>query len=42
MFGVTGLAEAVNHLLRDRGLVYGRDGEADALGVRIMEKIDAW
>ena len=34
MFGVTGLAEAVNHLLRDRGLVYGRDGEADALGVR--------
>ena len=41
MFGVTGLAEAVNHLLRDRGLVYGRDGEADALGVRIMEKIDA-
>ena len=41
MFGVTGLAEAVNHLLRDRGLVYGRDGEADALGGRIMEKIDA-
>ena len=40
MFGVTGLAEAVNRLLAGRGLVYGRDGEADELGVRIMEQID--
>ena len=40
MFGVTGLAEAVNTLLAEQGLVYGRDKAADDLGVRIMEKID--
>ncbi len=39
MFGVTGLAECVNTLLKDKGLKYGHDKEADDLGVRIMEKI---
>ena len=39
MFGVTGLAECVNSLLKDKGLKYGRDKEADDLGVRIMDKI---
>lgn len=39
MFGVTGLAECVNGLLKDKGLKYGHDKEADDLGVRIMEKI---
>lgn len=41
MFGVTGLAEAVNYLLRDRDLQYGRDEEADALAERILEKVRA-
>ena len=40
MFGVTGLAECVNTLLKNKGLKYGRDKEADDLGVRIMEKIE--
>ena len=39
MFGVTGLAECVNGLLKDKGLKYGHDKEADDLGIRIMEKI---
>lgn len=39
MFGVTGLAECVNTLLKDKGLKYGHDKEADDLGVRIMDKI---
>lgn len=39
MFGVTGLAECVNTLLKDKGLKYGHDMEADDLGVRIMDKI---
>lgn len=39
MFGVTGLAECVNLLAASRSLVYGRDREADELGVAIMEKI---
>lgn len=39
MFGVTGLAESVNALLKGKGLVYGRDKEADDLGVAIMEAI---
>lgn len=39
MFGVTGLAECVNSLLKDKGLQYGRDSEADDLGNRIMDKI---
>lgn len=39
MFGVTGLAECVNTLLKKKGLKYGTDKEADDLGVRIMEKI---
>lgn len=41
MFGVTGLAECVNTLLKDKGLKYGTDKEADDLGVRIMDKIKA-
>lgn len=40
MFGVTGLAESVNSLLYERGLAYGKDIEADDLGIDIMEKID--
>lgn len=40
MFGVTGLAECVNTLLKDKGLKYGHDKEADDLGVRIMDKIE--
>lgn len=39
MFGVTGLAECVDTLLSDKGLRYGRDKEADDLGVRIMERV---
>lgn len=39
MFGVTGLAEGVNALLSDRGLIYGRDEEANRLGEEILEKI---
>ncbi len=39
MFGVTGLAECVNTLLKEKGLKYGTDKEADDLGVRIMDKI---
>lgn len=39
MFGVTGLAECVNTLLKEKGLKYGRDEEANDLGVRIMDKI---
>lgn len=40
MFGVTGLAECVNTLLKDKGFKYGHDKEADDLGVRIMDKIE--
>ncbi len=40
MFGVTGLAECVNTLLKDKCLKYGHDKEADDLGVRIMDKIE--
>lgn len=39
MFGVTGLAECVNHLLRAKNLRYGRDEEADKLGIEIMDRI---
>lgn len=39
MFGVTGLAEGVNALLKKRGLVYGRDEEANQLGLRILDTI---
>lgn len=39
MFGVTGLAECVNSLLKDKNLKYGRDDDADKLGIRIMDKI---
>lgn len=40
MFGVTGLAECVNALLREQGKKYGQDPEADDLGVRIMNRIN--
>ena len=40
MFGVTGLAEAVNTLLKEEGLVYGQDAEADELATRILEKVE--
>lgn len=40
MFGVTGLAECVNTLMKGKGKQYGRDKEADDLGVRIMDRID--
>lgn len=39
MFGVTGLAECVDHLLESEGLVYGRDAKADDFGVAILEAI---
>lgn len=40
MFGVTGLAEAVNTLLKDRDLQYGRDKEADDLGEEILKRVE--
>lgn len=40
MFGVTGLAECVNTLMKDKGKVYGRDPEADDLGARIMDRVE--
>lgn len=40
MFGVTGLAECVNALMKEKGKKYGRDAEADDLGRRIMDRIE--
>lgn len=40
MFGVTGLAEAVNTLLKDEGFVYGHDKEADELAARILDEVE--
>lgn len=40
MFGVTGLAECVNILLKDENLRYGRDSKADDLANRIMDKVE--
>ena len=40
MFGVTGLAEAVNILLKDKNLVYGTDKEADDLAIKIMDRLE--
>ncbi len=37
MFGITGMAEAVNSLLKDKGLKYGHDEEANLLAERILE-----
>ena len=45
MYGLVGLAECVNLLLEKEGkghLRFGRDPEADALGVEIMDQIDAF
>ena len=44
MFGMVGLAEAVNVLMEKEGkpFRYSHDPEADALGVEIMECIDAF
>lgn len=44
MFGMVGLAEAVNVLMEKEGkpFRYGRDAEADALGVAIMEQLAAF
>lgn len=39
MFGITGLAECVNSLLKKEGHKYGKDEKADDLGNRIMDKI---
>lgn len=36
MFGVAGLCDCVNHLLREKSLRYGTDAEADDLADRIM------
>lgn len=43
MFGMVGLAECCNHLLgiEDANKGYGHNAQADALGVRIMEKLHA-
>jgi len=40
MFGLVGLAECVNILLRDSGKRYGHDKEADDLADKIMHAID--
>lgn len=40
MFGVTGLAECVNTLLRSSNLQYGADEEANVLASRIMDAIE--
>lgn len=40
MFGVTGLAECVNALMKEQGKKYGHDAEADDLAVRIMDRIE--
>lgn len=40
MFGVTGLAEAVNVLLSDDKYVYGTDKIADDLGERILKRVE--
>ncbi|MDO5135894.1 MAG: YjjI family glycine radical enzyme [Eubacteriales bacterium] len=44
MFGMVGMAECVNLLMEKEGksLRYGRDQEADQLGVEIMEEIEAF
>ncbi len=44
MFGMVGLAEAVNVLMEKEGKPYryGHDAQADALGVEIMEQMDAF
>lgn len=44
MYGLVGMAECVNHLMRKegKGCRFGDGGEADALGVEIMEQIDAF
>lgn len=39
MFGITGLGECVNTLLQDKGLIYGRDAEADQLANEIMDTV---
>ncbi len=40
MFGVTGMAEGINTLLKDKGLIYGKDEEANKLAETILQKID--
>ncbi len=40
MFGVTGLAEAVNTLLKDKNLIYGTDKEANELAIKIMDRLE--
>lgn len=40
MFGVTGVAEAVNTLLKDKNLVYGTDKEADDLAIKILDRVE--
>lgn len=44
MFGMVGMAECVNLLMEKEGKTgrYGHDEEADALGVEIMEQIEAF
>ena len=44
MFGMVGMAECVNDLMKKEGKTgrYGHDEEADALGVEIMEQINAF
>lgn len=40
LFGLVGLAECVDILLAKEGKLFGKNPEADALGVRIMDEID--
>jgi YjjI family glycine radical enzyme len=40
MFGLVGLAECVNTLLADKSCRFGRDEEADKLGLEILGRLD--
>ena len=42
MFGVTGMAEGVNTLLKDKGLIYGKDEEANDLATTILDIIQSF
>ncbi len=42
MFGIAGLCECVNILLKNSGSRYGRDDEANDLGDRIMQRIQTF
>lgn len=41
MFGITGMAECVNYLLRESGARYGHDAAADDLAQQILDAVQA-